>query len=151
MRKMLLSLLAALVLSGGVAFAQQQGMWAGLSFGYPGAAVHFGVENVVESLDVRANLGYVYTGDGTVSFGVDALYDLDVDVDDAPVDIYVGGGVGATFDGTFSIKALGGAEYRLLDVGVPELGVFFEAGPVMSFGEDDGFGLDARLGVNYHF
>ncbi|MDZ7801289.1 MAG: hypothetical protein U5K81_10925 [Trueperaceae bacterium] len=150
MRKLLLSLLAALVLSGGVAFAQQQGMWAGLSGGFPGASVHFGVENVVQNLDVRANLGYTYVL-GTASFGVDALYGLDLDLDGAPVDVYVGGGVGAAFDGTFSVKALGGAEYRLVDVGVPELGVFFEVGPVLSFGNSDGFGADARLGVNYHF
>jgi hypothetical protein len=59
MRKLVISLLAVFVLGAGSAFAQS-GYWAGASVGWPGAVVHFGVENVFAGLDVRANVGYQY-------------------------------------------------------------------------------------------
>lgn len=153
MRKLLLATFAALLI-GGAAFAQDfdgTDYWAGLSAGYPGAAVHFGLEDVTQNLDLRFNLGYIYVGDGGANFGVDALYNLDIDTDGAPVDVYLGGGVGADFGGTFVLKALGGAEFRLAEAGAEQVGVFAEVGPAFAFGEDAGFGLDGRLGVNYHF
>lgn len=164
MRKLLLGLLAALVLGSGAAFAQT-GFWAGLSGGYPGAAVHFGVEGLgIDALDARVSLGYAYAGAEGFAFGVDALYGLDLDTGELPVDLYVGGGVGMVAGEAFAIKALVGGEYRFGELGIPELGAFLEVGP--SYGidmnnddlDDDGneiydggFGFDARLGVNYHF
>lgn len=147
MRNLMFGLLAALVLGSGAAFAQN-GFYAGASAGYPGAALHFGVEDVgAAGLDARLNIGYAYDGD--FSFGVDALYGLNVDTDDLPIDVYVGGGVGADFGGSFFLKGLVGAEYRLVEIDVPALGVFVEVGPTFDF--DGGVGADARLGVNYHF
>lgn len=158
MRKLLLGLLAALVLGSGAAFAQT-GFWAGLSGGYPGAAVHFGVESLgVENLDARLNLGYAYAADDGLSFGVDALYGLDLDTGEVPVDVYVGGGFGLVVSKAFALKALVGGEYRFGELGVPELGAFLEVGPSFGFDMDGddavdsgGFGFDARVGVNYHF
>lgn len=157
MRKLLLGLLAALVLGSGTAFAQS-GFFAGLSGGYPGAAIHFGVEDVITpGLDLRANIGYAYAGASGPSFGVDGLYGLDVDTGEVPVDIYAGGGLGLVFGEALAIKALVGGEYRFFEIDLPELGAFLEVGP--SFGIDldtadayePGFGFDARVGVNYHF
>ena len=157
MRRLLTCMFAALVLAGGAAFAQDADIvvvddsdfWAGLSAGYPGAAVHFGIDDVADELAVRFNLGYTYAGN--FSIGADALYDLDVDTDGAPIDVYVGGGVGAAFadGGGFSVKALAGGEFFLADAGLDQLGVFAEVGPAITFG--GGFGIDGRLGVNYHF
>ena len=158
MRKLLFGLLAALVLASGAAFAQS-GFWAGLSGGYPGAAIHFGVEDVVvDNLDARLNLGYAYAADSGFSVGVDALYGLDLDTGELAVDVYVGGGVGFVVGQAFAVKALAGGEYRLAELGIDELGVFLEVGPSFGFdvdGDDEetsgGFGFDARVGVNYHF
>lgn len=147
MRKFVLALVAALVL-GGAAFAQS-GFYVAGSAGYPGAALHLGVEDVgVDGLDARLNVGYAYVGNFSV--GVDALYGLDVGTMDVPIDVYVGGGVGATFGGSFSLKALVGGSYSLAELGVDGLSVFVEGGPTYSFG-GGGFGADARLGVAYGF
>lgn len=156
MRKLLACLFTALFL-GGAALAQDlvvvddTDYWAGISAGYPGAAFHFGIDDVADDLALRFDLGYVYVDGGGFSIGADALYDLAVDTDDAPVDVYVGGGVGAAFgdDGGFLIKGIGGAEFFLADAGIDDLGVFAEVGPALVF--DGGFGVDGRLGVNYHF
>jgi len=148
MRKIVLALLAAVVFSG-VAFAQS-GYYIAASAGYPGAAIHFGIEDVgVTNLDARINLGYSYVGTSALSFGLDALYQLDVDMSEVPVDVYVGGGVGATFGGSFLIKALVGGSYGLAEVGVENMSVFVEVGPTFSVGGS--FGADARLGVAYAF
>ena len=151
MRKLVLVLLAALVM-GGAAFAQS-GFYAALSAGYPGAAVHLGVEDVgVEGLDARLNVGYAYIGGG-FSVGLDALYAIDLGTMEmeVPIDVYVGGGVGATFTGEFSLKALVGGSYSLTELtGVDGLGVFLEAGPTYTFG-GGGINADARLGVAYGF
>lgn len=159
MRNLLYSMVAAMLVFGGSALAQDvdvvivedSGYYAGLSAGYPGAALHFGIENVTTNLDARFNFGYTYAGTSGATIGADALYELDVDTDGAPVDVYVGGGVGANFAGTFYVRALGGGEFRLVDAGVPQIGVFAEVGPAFGFGTGGGFGLDGRLGVNYHF
>lgn len=159
MRKLLTSMVAALLVAGGAAFAQDvdvvivedSGYFAGLSAGYPGAAVHFGIDDVTTNLDARFSFGYTYAGTSGATIGVDALYELDVDTDGAPVDVYVGGGVGANFAGTFYVRGLGGGEFRLVDAGLPQLGVFAEVGPAFGFGTGGGFGIDGRLGVNYHF
>ena len=146
MRKIILALLAALVL-GGAAYAQS-GFFVALSAGWPGAAVHVGVEDViVEGLDARLNVGYEYAGN--FSIGLDALYGLDVEIPDVPIDVYVGGGLGASFAGDFVIKALVGGSYGLDDLGVEGLSVFLELGPTYNF--NSGINADARLGVAYGF
>ena len=161
MRNLLISMFTVLVMTGGAALAQDvvvvddNEYWAGFSAGYPGAAVHFGIDGLADDLGVRFNLGYAYAG--AFAFGVDALYDLNVDTDGAPLDVYVGGGLGASIDtdddldsdGGFTVKALVGGEFYFADAGIPQLGVFAEVGPAIRFG--GGFGIDGRLGVNYHF
>ena len=92
MRKLLISLFAVAALGTGAAFAQS-GYWAGVSAGWPGAVVHFGVENVFAGLDVRANVGYQYVGVAGFGLGADVLYGLELDTGALPLDTYVGGGL----------------------------------------------------------
>jgi hypothetical protein len=150
MRKLIISLLAVAILGSGAAFAQT-GTWAGLSVGWPGAALHFGVENLATNLDVRANLGYQYTG--SFSFGVDALYNLNLQTDVPALRTYAGGGFGFAFGAGLEagVGLLVGGEYRLVDAGFPQGGVFFEAGPAIAITPAFGFGFAGRLGFNYHF
>ncbi len=158
MRKFLLSLLAVALLGAGSAFAQGMSSqyWAGFSAGYPGATIHFGVENVIESLDIRANLGFTYFGSG-LSFGADVLYGLAVDTGELPIAVYLGGGpiitlgLGAGGGLGVGINALVGAEYSLADVGFEPGGVFFEVGPVLNVVPTFNAGFVGRLGFNYHF
>ena len=155
MRKLLISLIVIAALGTGGAFAQS-GFWAGVSGGYPGAQVHFGVENVFADLDVRVNLNYFYFGAAATGIGIgaDVLYGLDVDTGVVPIDVYVGGGpniqVGVG-DLGLSVDAFVGGEYRLGEINLPQGGVFLEVGPVIKI--LPGFGADfmGRLGFNWHF
>ncbi|MBW6456786.1 MAG: hypothetical protein K0A98_12960 [Trueperaceae bacterium] len=149
MRKLILSLLAVAVLGTGSAFAQS---WAGISTGWPGFAVHFGVENVIGDLDVRANVTSTYGF--AFGIGADVLYDLAVDTGTLPLETYVGGGLNLIFvPGAVGVGlgAFGGVEYRLGELGLPEGGVFLEIGPDLLVVPAFGFGINARLGFNYHF
>jgi hypothetical protein len=150
MRKLILSLLAVAVLGTGSAFAQS-GLWAGISSGWPGAALHFGVENVVADLDVRANITSTYVFG--IGLGADVLYDLDVDLGTLPLDTYVGGGFDIVFLSSLHmyVGAFGGIEYRLGELGLPEGGVFLEIGPELRVLPTIGFDVNARLGFNYYF
>ena len=150
MRKFILSLLAVAVLGTGSAFAQS-GVWAGLSAGWPGAGLHFGVENVVAGLDVRANVNATYGL--AFGLGADVLYGLDLDTGVVALDTYVGGGLNAILGGAFGlgINAFGGIEYRLGEIGLPQGGVFLEVGPSVLVVPAFAFGVGARLGFNYHF
>lgn len=156
MRKLLISLIAVAALGAGTAFAQS-GFWAGVSGGYPGAQVHFGVENVFAGLDVRANVGFNYYGFGapTIGVGVDVLYGLDADTGAVPINVYVGGGPNFTFVGGnlgAGVMAFVGGEYALGDLGIPELSVFLEVGPAVKLlPQPFGFDFAGRLGVNYRF
>jgi len=156
MRKLLISLIAVAALGTGTVFAQS-GFWAGISGGYPGASVLFGVENVFAGLDVRASVGYNYYGFGNpgFGFGVDVLYGLDVDTGALPVAVYVGGGPSFSFAGGnlgISVNALVGGEYALAELGIPELSVFLEVGPaVRVLPVPLGIDFVGRLGVNYRF
>lgn len=153
MRKLLISLVAVAALGAGTAVAQS-GFWAGLSGGYPGTQVHFGVENVFAGLDVRANIGYAFFAGNTFSFGADVLYSVDVDTGMTPIDVYVGGGPNVTFgvdDLGVAVDVFVGGEYRLGDIGLPEGGVFLEVGPAVSVLPEFNFGFIGRLGFNYHF
>jgi hypothetical protein len=149
MRKLLLSVLAVAVLGTGSAFAQS-GFWAGISGGYPGAEVHFGVENVFQGLDLRANVGYSY-GVGALTIGADVLYGLAVDTGTLPLDTYVGAGATLVLEPDLFATAnlFGGIEYRLAEVGLPEGGIFLEVGPTIRLPFE--LGVTGRLGFNYHF
>jgi hypothetical protein len=150
MRKLIISLLAVAILGSGAAFAQT-GTWAGVSVGWPGAALHFGVENIATNLDVRANLGYAYAGG--FAFGVDALYNINLQTDLPEFSTYAGGGIGFAFGEGLSagVGLLVGGEYRLVEAGIPQGGVFFEAGPTFAITPEFLFGFGGRLGFNYHF
>ncbi len=150
MRKFLIALIAVATLGAGTAFAQS-GYWAGFSVGYPGAALHFGLDDVTPNLSVRLNAGYNYIGSG-FSLGLDALYDLAIDTGSAPIDVYVGGGVGLGIGAGIdvAINAFIGGEFRLHDVGFSQGGVFLEVGPSFSL-SPFAFGVIGRLGFNYHF
>ena len=156
MRKTLAALLTAALLSLGSAFAQDSMMgeqfWVGISGGFPGVAVHFGLSDIIDDLDVRANVGFNYNGTG-FAVGVDALYGLPIDTGATPLDVYVGGGPGFSVGtgGGLAINVFGGVEYRLSDLGLPEGGVFLEAGPAIAVTPAFAFGVAARLGFNFHF
>ena len=123
MRKLLVSLIAVAALGTGAAFAQG-GYWAGVSVGYPGAALHFGIDDIAPSLAVRLNAGYNYIGTGGFALGVDALYDLPVDLGDTPIDVYAGGGVGIGIGSgiALGVNVFVGGEFSLAQAGLPEGG-----------------------------
>ncbi len=150
MRKFLVALIAVATLGAGTAFAQS-GYWAGFSVGYPGATLHFGIEDISPDLSLRVNAGYNYIGSG-FALGFDALYDLPIDMGTAPIDVYAGGGiglgVGAGVD--IAVNAVIGGEFSLVDAGLPQGGVFMEVGPSISL-TPFAFGVVGRLGFNYHF
>ena len=155
MRKLLISLIMVAALGATSAFAQS-GYWAGVSAGYPGAKLHFGVENVFAGLDLRGNLGFGYIG-SSLELGVSVLYGLELDTGMVPLDVYAGGGptLGVTLgdDGGFlsALEAFAGAEYRLGDLGLEQGGVFLELGPRIQFTPDFKFVPVGRLGFNWHF
>lgn len=152
MRKVLV-VVFALVLGSG--FAQEvQGLWAGISAGFPGFNLHVGAENVLDlggqPLDIRGSAGFNYFGAAAV-ISADGLLGFDVDTD-LPIDAYAGAGLTARIGSGFNlgIEGVVGVEYRLGDVGLPEGGVFFEILPILYITPVD-FGFNARLGFNYHF
>lgn len=155
MRKLLISLVLIAALGAGGAFAQS-GYWAGVSSGWPGAQLHFGVENVVADLDVRGNLGFAYFG-SYFEVGASVLYDLGLDTGVVPLDVYAGGGpsfgfvLGGAGGFVTSLEAFAGAEYRLSDLGLPEGGVFLELGPKIVITPSFAFVPAGRLGFNWHF
>lgn len=155
MRKFLIVLMAVGTLGAGSTFAQS-GYWVGFSVGYPGAALHFGLEDVTPDLAVRINAGYSYVGN-SFALGLDALYDLAVNTGSTPLDVYLAGGLGigvGSGSPTISLNFLAGGEFRLIDAGIPRGGIYLEVGPSFSFNLPEGrapFGVVARLGFNYHF
>jgi len=157
MRKLSVLFLAVLLLGTGAALAQS-GQWAGVSFGggipFAGSVnLHFGLNDVIgDNIDVRAN--------GTVSFfgvfglGADVLIGLPIDTGDLPLEVYAGGGPALAFGGggfAAGANLLAGAEFRLGDVGLDQGGVFFEAGPGLTFVPVFLASFVAKLGFNYHF
>ena len=131
------------------------GYWFGVSAGSPGANIHVGAQDILgDGIDLRGNLGYSYLFSSGFYLGANAIIHLDVDVSDAPIDVYAGGGpfitVGAGSFG-LGIEALVGAEYRLTSVDLPQAGIFFEIGPDLYLAPSLSFGFTGRLGFNYHF
>jgi len=152
MRKLLVSLITVVALGAGVASAQGA-YWAGVSAGYPGASLHFGIADIAPDFSVRVNAGFNYIGTG-FSLGVDGLYALPVDMGDTPIDVYAGAGVGLGIGGGalgVGLNVFAGGEFNLASAGLPEGGVFLEVGPSIGFVPAFGFGVLGRLGFNYHF
>ncbi|MBS3967940.1 MAG: hypothetical protein KGZ60_11850 [Truepera sp.] len=153
MRK-LLTLITVLLLSLSVATAQDlTGSWVGVSGGFPGFNLHFGLNDVVsQGVDLRLNGSFTYTG--AFGLGADVLVAIPAELDQ-PVAIYGGGGPFATFGGAagfgFGLALFVGGEYRLGDVGFAPGGIFAELGPSLGFVPNFGVGFVGRLGFNYHF
>lgn len=151
MRKLIISLLALFTIAGGTALAQN-GYYAGVHAGYPGAGVHFGVSDVAPNLDFRANVGYSYATVSGFSIGADALYKLNLDVAD-DFQVYAGGGLDIAFaagGAGISIHGLIGGEFDLASSGMNNGGIFIEVGPALLLSPTQFSGF-ARLGFNYHF
>ncbi len=148
-------LIAALLCFGG-AFAQTNlsGAWAGISFGAPATALHFGGEDALaDGVDLRGTLGFSYLYSSGVYIGADALFNLDMDTGGAPIDTYLGAGAFASVGSGFGlgIQGLFGGEYRLVEAGLPEGGIFLELGPDLYLAPGVFLGLTGRLGFNFHF
>jgi hypothetical protein len=149
--------LATFALAFGAASAQvlatdvDSDYWVGLSYRGLNANLHFGLDDVLsQDLDARFT---ALVGD-RFGVGVDVLYELPVELEDLPVEVYAGGGPDFyTIGGTtaFNLNVLAGSEYRLSQAGFPAGGVFLEAGPVLTFLPSFQFGAQAKIGVNYHF
>lgn len=150
MRKLLVSLITVVALGAGVASAQGS-YWAGVSAGYPGASLHFGIADIAPDFSVRINAGYNYIATG-FSLGVDGLYALPVDMGDTPIDVYAGAGLGLGIGSGLdvAVNLFAGGEFNLASAGLPEGGVFLEVGPSVSLAPFR-FGVLGRLGFNYHF
>jgi hypothetical protein len=150
MRRIILSLILATTLASGAAFAQS-GYWAAVSGSLAGPSLHFGVENVFQGFDLRANLGSDYSFKN-FNIGATALYNLATDVPDVNGDLYLGAGftayVGSGFD--FSVDLLGGMKFSLSDLGLGNLGLFAEAGGALSWPLASS-GLIVRGGLLYGF
>lgn len=170
MRKFVATLFAVSLLALGGALAQvvvesdldidDSDYWGGVSFGVPfGVNFHLGLEDLLsEGVDLRANASAGFGG--IFGIGADVLFDLPVDTGASPIDIYAGGGLAISFgqidatpgmDTAFALGLLVGAEYSLIDAGMPEGGIFAEVGPAIGFGAGTAIGVNAKLGFNYHF
>lgn len=153
MRRLRTVLLVLIVLASGTALAQR-GYWAGVSAGWPGVALHFGIEDVSPNLSVRLNTGYAYGGTIGFALGVDGLYDLAINTGSAPVDLYLGVGAGLGLGQSnvaLAVNAFIGGEFRLVDVGLPQGGVFLEVGPSIRIVPNFQPNVVGRLGFNFHF
>ncbi len=158
MRKFAVLLIAALVMSLGVAFAdeghdEETAYWAGVSLGYPGAAVHFGINDVIgEGIDARVNLGYLYGGQISPGFGVgvDVLLAL---TEVEGINVYGGGGVVVQVASEFGVgvELLVGGEYDLKEVVGAPVSAFAEVGPVVNLVPDFAVDFGLRVGANYGF
>lgn len=153
-----LATLAAVLLASGIATASAQGNWVGLRSGYPlGVTLHYGVANGFGAgADLRVSGRVeVHGSEARVGLGVDAMHTV---VAKSPFSVYVGAGpaIEVGSGGTWlDVHGLAGGEFRFVDVGVPQLGIFLEGtlGALIGISntpsEVPSFGL--ALGVNYHF
>jgi hypothetical protein len=151
MRKVI-GLLVFLSFSSVFAQANLQGYWGGVSFGSPGISFHVGAEDALGAgVDLRGNLGYNYLFSRGVSIGADALFHFDTDA--GAIDVYGGAGGFLALGGGFglALQGLVGGEYRLVDAGFPEGGLFFELGPDLYLAPSVFLGFTGRVGFNYHF
>jgi len=133
--------------------------WFGVRSGYPlGVTLHYGIDNALSNgFDLRVS-GRVTASGGAARFGigVDAMTTV---ANEGPFSVYLGAGPALEFGNGgawLDIHALAGGEFRFVDFGLDQLGLFLEATLGGSFGLGAGstaqiptFG--AALGVNWHF
>lgn len=154
MRTLILTLLAAVLLSAGSAFAQED-TYAGASIGFASAggtafsvAFHGGVDDLIaENIGVRGDLSVLVAGGAAFGLGANVLYKTAVDPE-VPVEVYGGAGPRVLVAGGgafFGFGLLGGAEYMV----TPEIGLFGELRADLNFSGPALVGLG--LGANYHF
>lgn len=154
-KRLIAPLLLIFLLLAGTAQAQN---WFGIRSGYPlGVTVHYGIDNgLARGFDLRIS-GRVYArgGNVTAGIGVDALRDVTIE---PPFSVYIGGGPAVEFGtGLFllDVHGLVGAEFRFIDLGLPELGLFLEGSIGAALNLTSGgatipdFG--AAIGVNFRF
>lgn len=137
--------------------ALAQNNWFGLRTGYPlGVTVHYGIRNGLAAgtdLRISGNLR-VRGSDVRVGVGVDALRNVAAQ---GPFVVYVGGGPAIEFargGALLDIHALAGGEFRFVDLGLPQLGLFAE----LALGAAIGIGrpseiptFGAAVGFNWRF
>lgn len=150
--------LAVLLLAGAAQFAGAQD-WFGVRSGYPlGVTLHYGMsDSLAPGTDLRLSGRVEIDGDdAVVGLGVDALTDAHVD---GPLRVYVGGGpalLGGRGTALLEVHGLAGAEVRLAEAQLPQLGLFLEGnlGGRLDLG-GEGHGRlptgGAAVGVNWHF
>jgi hypothetical protein len=163
MRRLIASLFAIAALGFGAAFAQDAfgptvalspDYYAGASVGagLPGGAsfnLHFGMSNLfAQGVGARFSAGIA----GGFALGADVIANLPVNTGDAPLGIYAGGGLGLAFrsETRIGVGIFAGGEYRLVNAGMPEGGIFFEMGPAFSL-SGHGATFNLKGGFNYHF
>lgn len=167
--RFVLTLVAVLLASGiAAAFAQNAttepteahyNNWAGIRTGYPlGLTVHYGrVNGFGAGADMRIS-GRVEVHGSVARFGlgVDVLHTV---YSDSPFTVYLGAGpaIETGSDGTWlDLHGLVGSEFRFVNVGAPQVGLFAEGtlGGVIGFSGNQTSQIPAvglALGVNYHF
>jgi hypothetical protein len=126
---------------------------ASLGAGIPGGAsfnFHFGMSNLfTEGVGARFSAGYA----SGFALGADVIANLPVNTGAAPLGIYAGAGLGMAFQKNtrLGIGLFAGGEYRLVNSGMPEGGIFFEMGPAFSIAGGGGASFNLKAGFNYHF
>lgn len=155
--RVLLALLTAALVSG-ISSASAQGNWFGVRTGYPlGVTIHYGIANALSNgFDLRIS-GHVvaHGGQARVGLGLDAMHTI---AEKSPFSVYLGAGPAIEFgagNAWLDLHALFGGEFRFVDLGLPQLGIFAEGTLGGAIGLSDGSAevptFGAALGVNYHF
>ena len=126
--------------------------WFGVSASYPlGAAVHFGVHDVIGIVDLRGSTSLLL--DGPLELALDVLIELPIPTEELPTEVYAGLGPNlsvATTGGTLSLQAVLGIEYRLGPGGRDPGGFFGEVGTSVGIIPELDTKFVARAGFNYH-
>jgi hypothetical protein len=158
MRARALFVLIAAALVSGISCANAQGNWFGIRSGYPlGVTLHYGVANGFgPGADLRVSGRLVVDQNGSrFGLGLDAMHTVAAA---SPFSVYLGGGPAVEFGSgvaLLDVHGLVGSEFRFVDLGMPQLGLFAEG----TLGARIGIsGISSRfptfgaaLGVNYHF
>jgi hypothetical protein len=154
MRQLRLAVILVFALAG-AASAQN---WFGVRSGYPlGVTLHYGMGGALANgADLRVS-GRVGSSGGAVriGIGIDGLVNVFAD---GPVTAYVGAGPALEFGAgraDLGLQGLVGGQLRLVEVGLPQLGVFVEAslGGTLSLagGSTRIPTFGAALGFNWYF
>ena len=158
MRARVLLVLITTALVSGISTASAEGNWFGIRSGYPlGLTLHYGVANGLASgAALRVSGRLVVDGNGTrFGLGLDALHTVAAV---SPFSVYLGAGPAVEVGSgvaLLDVHGLVGGEFRFVDLGVPQLGIFAEGTLGARIGisgissQFPTFG--AALGVNWHF